>query len=75
MRFLDSGGCGVRETVLEGFDFEVLAFFGGVGSGAEEASMDGFLLEAVFNVEGFDIKCLALCAHMTVNIEGRIGYR
>ena len=70
MRFLDSGGCGVGETVLEGFDFEDLAFFGCDGSGAEEVSMDSFLLEAVFDVEGFNIKCLGLCTCVTVDIEG-----
>ena len=35
------------------------------------ASMDVFLLETVFDVEGFHVECLALC----INIEGRIGYR
>ena len=73
MRFLDSGGCGVRETVLEGFDFKDLAFFGGNGSSAEEASMDVFLLEAVFHVECFNVKYL--CTRLTINIKGRIGYR
>ena len=73
MRFLDSGGCGVGEMVLEGFNFKDLAFFGGDGSSAEEVSMDGFLLEAVFHVKCFNVKCL--CTRVTINIKGRIGYR
>ena len=64
---LDPSDCGVGEIVLEGYDFKYLAFFGDDGSSAEEVSMDCFCLEAVFDVEGFNVEFLALCTHVSIS--------
>ena len=41
-------------------------------SGAKETSMDGFLLAAIFDVEGFDVDSLAVCARVTINVESTV---